>query len=168
MLSPRWKPRTCVRCSRLFPPKREAQRFCSHSCRSAASVTRLRAGRSTNISPPAIVAPKKRLQALTPQRGATCAPTQANPEAVESYGWGKPGDPPLQGDDYRLEYHEDGYPKLPPCLGRRIKEATVMDEALNAEANEAEAAAGLFFPISVSLLRERRPRDVDGSRNCTD
>ena len=26
---------------------------------------------------------------------------------------------PLQGDDYQLEYYEDGYPKLPACLDRR-------------------------------------------------
>jgi hypothetical protein len=26
---------------------------------------------------------------------------------------------PLQKDDYPLEYHEDGYPKLPACLDRR-------------------------------------------------
>jgi hypothetical protein len=25
----------------------------------------------------------------------------------------------LQGDDYPLEYYEDGYPKLPACLDRR-------------------------------------------------
>ena len=24
--------------------------------------------------------------------------------------------PPLQGDEYELEYYEDGYPKLPACL----------------------------------------------------
>jgi hypothetical protein len=27
--------------------------------------------------------------------------------------------PPLRGDDYLLEYYEDGYPKLPSCLDRR-------------------------------------------------
>ena len=27
----------------------------------------------------------------------------------------------LQGDDYQLEYDEDGYPKLPACLDRRTK-----------------------------------------------
>ena len=27
----------------------------------------------------------------------------------------------LQGEDYQLEYYEDGYPKLPACLDRRIK-----------------------------------------------
>jgi hypothetical protein len=25
----------------------------------------------------------------------------------------------LQGDDYQLEYYQDGYPKLPACLDRR-------------------------------------------------
>jgi hypothetical protein len=25
----------------------------------------------------------------------------------------------LQGDDYPLEYYDDGYPKLPACLDRR-------------------------------------------------
>jgi hypothetical protein len=29
--------------------------------------------------------------------------------------------PELQGDDYGLEYYEDGYPKLPACLDRRPK-----------------------------------------------
>jgi hypothetical protein len=28
---------------------------------------------------------------------------------------------PLQGDDYPLEYYDDGYPVLPPCLVRRTK-----------------------------------------------
>jgi hypothetical protein len=70
-----------------------------------------------------MVAPEKRLQALTPPRGATRAPAQAKPEAVESYGSGKPGDPALQGDDYPLEYYEDGYPKLPACLDRRALKA---------------------------------------------
>jgi hypothetical protein len=27
----------------------------------------------------------------------------------------------LQGDDYQLEYYEDGYPKLPACLDRARK-----------------------------------------------
>jgi hypothetical protein len=33
-----------------------------------------------------------------------------------SYGWGEVGDLPLQGEDFELEYFEDGYPKLPDCL----------------------------------------------------
>jgi hypothetical protein len=39
--------------------------------------------------------------------------------ALSSYGFGRPGDPPLQGDDYSLGYYPDGFPKLPPCLDRR-------------------------------------------------
>ena len=31
----------------------------------------------------------------------------------------------LQGDDYPLEYHPDGYPKLPACLDRRRPELQV-------------------------------------------
>jgi hypothetical protein len=27
----------------------------------------------------------------------------------------------LQGDDYPLEYDENGYPELPACLDRRLK-----------------------------------------------
>jgi hypothetical protein len=27
----------------------------------------------------------------------------------------------LKGDDYRLDYYADGYPKLPACLDRRPK-----------------------------------------------
>jgi hypothetical protein len=27
----------------------------------------------------------------------------------------------LAGDDIKLEYHKDGYPKLPECLDRRLK-----------------------------------------------
>jgi hypothetical protein len=36
-----------------------------------------------------------------------------------SYGFGRPGDAPLHGVDYLLEYYPDGFPKLPPCLDRR-------------------------------------------------
>jgi len=32
------------------------------------------------------------------------------------------GDPPLKGDDYPLEYYDDGYPKLAACLDRRKPE----------------------------------------------
>jgi hypothetical protein len=40
------------------------------------------------------------------------------PSKAISYGWGKAGDTPLQGDEYPLEYYEDGYPKLPDILKR--------------------------------------------------
>ena len=28
---------------------------------------------------------------------------------------------PLSGDDHSIEYHEDGFPKLPGCLNRKAK-----------------------------------------------
>ena len=28
---------------------------------------------------------------------------------------------PLSGDDFRLEFYDDGYPKLPECLRRRAR-----------------------------------------------
>ena len=61
-----------------------------------------------------------------PQREASVsgALRREEPEApaatlLPSYGFGKVGDPPLQGDDYPLEYYDDGFPKLPACLDRR-------------------------------------------------
>ena len=35
----------------------------------------------------------------------------------------------LQGDDYPLEYYEDGYPKLPACLDRRRKPEPLAEAA---------------------------------------
>ena len=35
----------------------------------------------------------------------------------------------LQGDDYPLEYYEDGYPKLPACLDRRSMPEPLADAA---------------------------------------
>jgi hypothetical protein len=40
------------------------------------------------------------------------------PEALYM-GFGRKGDPPLNGDDFPLEYYDDGYPKLPVYLDRR-------------------------------------------------
>ena len=33
--------------------------------------------------------------------------------------------PPLQGDDYPLEYYEDGFPKLPAFLDRRAVKGAI-------------------------------------------
>src|SRR5262245_8982922 len=41
------------------------------------------------------------------------------PAASAAPGADKPSDPPLRGDDYQLEYYEDGCPKRPACLDRR-------------------------------------------------
>ena len=35
----------------------------------------------------------------------------------------------LPGADYQLEYYEDGYPKLPACLDRRRKPASLAEAA---------------------------------------
>ena len=35
----------------------------------------------------------------------------------------------LQGDNYPLEYHEDGYPKLPACLDRRRRPVLLAEAA---------------------------------------
>jgi hypothetical protein len=35
----------------------------------------------------------------------------------------------LQGDDVQLAYYEDGYPKLPACLDRRLKPELLAEAA---------------------------------------
>ena len=42
--------------------------------------------------------------------------TRLQPTIYKTAARGTPQ--PLQGDDYQLEYYEDGYPKLPACLDR--------------------------------------------------
>src|SRR5262245_64053896 len=100
---------SCRRCEQPYQPKRVAQVYCSRRCRVADAVSRHR--RSDYIKPHHSPVAEKRLQA-----------TSGPPTAPEppSYGWGKAGDPIVSGDDYELEYYEDGFPKLPDCL-RRIQ-----------------------------------------------
>jgi hypothetical protein len=55
----------------------------------------------------------------------------------------------IQGDDYQLEYYEDGYPKLPVCLDRRTpnslleqpKQLLVLDQILAKAPADAEGSA---------------------------
>ena len=67
-----------------------------------------------------------------PGRGRSVATAVDAPEAaLRPYVWscpprGQEDDPlngptpgALQGDDVKLEYYEDGFPKLPACLDRR-------------------------------------------------
>ena len=102
---------TCKRpcCGQTFRTKRLAQRYCSTSCRKADFKRRGRAEKSVPEASPTTVLPEKRPPAL--ERATP-------PRTAPSYGFDKPGDPPLQGDDYPLEYYEDGYPKIPECLRR--------------------------------------------------
>jgi hypothetical protein len=52
--------------------------------------------------------------------GATVEESENKPEAlIEQKEASPPPGPPLQGNDYQLEYYEDGYPKLPTCLDRK-------------------------------------------------
>jgi hypothetical protein len=46
-------------------------------------------------------------------------------EAAEatSLGFGRKGAPTLKGDDFPLEYYDDGFPKLPECLDRRKRKS---------------------------------------------
>ena len=48
-------------------------------------------------------------------------PTYVWPDRAGIEGLNPDGSTPgaLQGDDYPLEYYEDGYPKMPACLDRR-------------------------------------------------
>jgi hypothetical protein len=46
-----------------------------------------------------------------------------------SYGFGKIGDPPLQGNDYPLEHYPDGYPTRPGYLDRRRPKDIEIEEA---------------------------------------
>jgi hypothetical protein len=115
--------RTCA-CGQRFAPKREKQRHCSRKCRVALAVHRHRSD-YTHAIPTAL--PEKRLQAPQTQRGGLSdGPTMVWPER-DSQVWPTPG--ALQGDDYPLEYYEDGYPKLPECLDRRRKPEALAEAA---------------------------------------
>lgn len=60
--------------------------------------------------------PEAPLVGVVPEKLSPAAP---DADQAASYGFGRPGDKPLSGDDYPLEFYEDGYPKLPACLDRR-------------------------------------------------
>jgi hypothetical protein len=94
----------CASCAVEFKPGRPWQRYCSLECQNKASVKRHRRK-------------KCYLNAIT---SASTSFLEAPEPPSESYGWGKAGDPPLLGDDYLLEYYEDGYPKLPDILKRPL------------------------------------------------
>ena len=108
---------TCKRpgCGQTFRPKRLAQRYCSTPCRKADFKRRSRAIEKRPPSPHATALPEKRPPRLrAPCSIAVAASEKEPPPPVRLWAG-----PPLQGDDYPLEYYEDGYPKLPACLDRR-------------------------------------------------
>jgi hypothetical protein len=106
--------RICKVCTDEFNPARPWQQYCSRHCQIRDGMKRYRNRKAPakchNITWKVSRYPNAITPASTPLL-----------EALEplSYGFGRPGDRPLQGDDYLLEYYPDGLPKLPPYLDRR-------------------------------------------------
>jgi hypothetical protein len=103
----------CKRCGNVVRRKRLAQRYCSKECRVADAVARHRGlgeaiTEAITETPPAPCPTRSDYTAPSPVR----RPLETPPE-VRNWEGG-----PLQGDDYPLEYYEDGYPVLPDCLRR--------------------------------------------------
>ena len=103
----------CEQCGSTMSRGRSTKRYCSPRCRKAAS----RAVVSVTVS----VTEERPLPPPLLSVTSASAPPLHAPDApvAPSYGFGKIGDPPLQGDDYPLEFYDDGYPKLPDCLRRK-------------------------------------------------
>ena len=102
-------------CGDAFRPRREAQRHCSTECRVKRAMETYR--RSDNKKPEATEAPRSDNTAASEAPAPLSdGPTMVWPERNFTQG---PTPGALQGDDYPLEYYEDGYPKLPACLDRR-------------------------------------------------
>ena len=119
---PDWRnERRLCGCGKGFTPKRENQLHCSAKCGTRARVSQHR----TRYSEADLTAlPEKPLQAPQTQPGGLSdSPTMVWPEKDPRHGTNPDGSTPgaIQGDDYPLEYYEDGYPKLPECLDRRPK-----------------------------------------------
>ena len=107
---------TCIRagCGTEFMKKRVIQRYCSTKCRVGDAVRRHRSPREAITTTLQVSQPRRSdYKACT---GFLEAPEP--PSEAISNGWGKAGDPPLQGDEYPLEYYDDGYPQLPDILKR--------------------------------------------------
>jgi hypothetical protein len=107
---------TCAGCGRAVTRSREAQRYCSKTCRDRAADRRRRH-------------PQEALAAMVQDPSASqrfCYSPRASHAACEAKrtppGHGSNPDGStrgaLQGDDYPLDYFADGYPKLPDCLRR--------------------------------------------------
>ena len=105
--------RTCT-CGNRFALKREAQVYCSKRCANAATQRRKRSG-DIGLAP--ILVARSGDTAVSEAPSPFCdGSTVVWPSRNEQRG---PTPGALQGDDYRVEYYEDGYPKLPACLDRR-------------------------------------------------
>jgi hypothetical protein len=111
---------TCRQCGEELPCATKRRRYCSDACRQAAYRNRkpqpylFHPNRRVTAKLPSLQAPIHLYDGLRPY---------VYPERVLDPRIGsKPdGSTPgaLQGDDYALEYYDDGYPKLSACLDRR-------------------------------------------------
>jgi hypothetical protein len=109
----------CGKCAVEFKPK-PWQRYCSSQCQTVSAVLRQRTKAKLNI--PVIC--HNKASARLHDRQCHNMPCTAFVEAEKPlpepfYGWGRPGDPILSGDDVVIEFDPDGYPTLPACLDRR-------------------------------------------------
>jgi hypothetical protein len=95
----------CESCGAVVSRARPQQRYCSRKCKNTATARRRR-GTQTPKRVTGYPATAKRVTG--PQADTGQAFTTNFTEV-------------LKGDDYPLEYHPDGYPKLPACLDRRPK-----------------------------------------------
>jgi hypothetical protein len=107
------KQATCQSCRAEFTPKRDWQSFCSRRCSNRDAQRRARGTKCADRHP--AVSRFHKCADTAPSK-PSAAP---GPNVVKSYGWGEPGDPPLLGDGYELQYYPDGYPVIPACLDRR-------------------------------------------------
>jgi hypothetical protein len=138
----RTEQRKCVRCGDDYRPQRQAQEYCTQSCRRDAAYGRERFASATKgRRRRRIEASDKRLattlpgsfrnEAFSSTETVACKPTIGGfrgstmvwPEESRNplHGSNPDGSTPgaLQGDDYPLTYDENGYPELPACLDRR-------------------------------------------------
>jgi hypothetical protein len=128
---------TCEHCGTVVSRKRRAQRYCSKQCSVAAAVARHRR-KSVGHSPSEVLTesppiPSPIRSAYSGPAPATAAPTvPSNPVREFAHG---PTPGALQGDDWPLEYYEDGYPKLPACLDRLHAEEVTRHECRDTPAN---------------------------------
>ena len=116
--------RTCA-CGGKFSPKRDAQRHCSTKCRDVAKKRLKRSGdkpaNATKLSGSGDTPVSDVPGGLADGSTMVWPEDRNSPEHGSNPDGSTPG--ALQGDDYPLEYDENGYPELPACLDRRPKPA---------------------------------------------
>lgn len=104
-------------CGSAFTPVRARQLHCSKRCRDREAKRR---SRSADMTAAPIPGPRSAdiSSSTAPARSlGDLQPYQWPEDHRHDHAGPTPG--ALQRDDYQLDYHDDGYPKLPACLDRR-------------------------------------------------